>query len=115
VKKPSQSKFLGEFEIVVLASLLRLGDDAYGVSVIKEIEERIGRLVSIGAVYSTLSRLEKKSYVTTRTGEPTAERGGRAKRYFKITAEGQYQLNKSALALHRALDGLSVLPGGSLA
>lgn len=99
---------MGEFEIVMLASLLHLGDDAYGVSIVKDIRERVGRDVSIGAAYSTLARLEKKAYVTSKTGEPTAERGGRAKRYFKVTHAGKEQLNKSVLALHRALEGLPI-------
>lgn len=108
----SKSKFLGEFEIIVLAALLRLGEDAYGVSIINEIETRADRAVTIGALYSTLTRLEKKDYVQGRMGEATAERGGRAKRYFKITAEGQRQLDKSVRVLQQMLQGLPGLPMG---
>lgn len=108
-----KSKFLGEFEMVVLAALIRLGRDAYGVSVMKEIEERAGRTVSIGALYATLNRLEKKGYVQTRMGEATAERGGRAKRFFEITSEGELQMRKSTQALHNMLDGLGVWPEGA--
>ena len=110
----SKSKFLGEFEIIVLAALIRLGDEAYGVSIINEIETRAERSVSIGALYSTLNRLEKKNYVVTRMGEATAERGGRAKRYFNITDEGQKQLDKSLRIFHRMFDGLTAWPKGGV-
>lgn len=110
----NKSKFLGEFEIMVLAALLRLGDLAYGVSILNEIEARAERVVTIGALYSTLNRLEKKHYVKARMGESTSERGGRAKRYFEITAKGQTQLDKSINALHNMLNGLPTLPIGVL-
>jgi len=108
----SKSKFLGEFEIIVLAALLRLGEGAYGVSILKEIEKRADRAVSIGALYSTLNRLEKKEYVRSHMGEATSERGGRAKRYFKVTHLGQQQLDKSLKALHQMLHGLALWPAG---
>lgn len=108
----SKPKFLGEFEIIVLAALIRLGEDAYGVSILNEIENRAGRSVSIGALYSTLTRLEKKHYVKGRMGEATAERGGRAKRYFEITPDGQKQLNKSLTALNNMFNGLDIWPKG---
>jgi len=110
----SKSKFLGEFEIVVLAALLQLGDEAYGVSILREIEKRADRAVSIGALYSTLNRLEKKEYVKSHMGEATLERGGRAKRYFKITSTGQQQLDKSLKSLHQMLDGLQLWPSGAI-
>lgn len=105
-----KSKNLGEFEILVLAALVRLGTDAYGVSIRREIEERAGRSVSVGALYSTLSRLEEKGYVASRMGEATAARGGRAKRYYSIRGEGQAQLEKSAAALGKMLSGLGPWP-----
>ena len=83
---------LGEFEALVLAALLRLGDQAYGVAIRREIEDRTGRSPSIGAVYTTLHRLEGKGLVTSRLGEPTPERGGRAKRYFEARPEGREAL-----------------------
>lgn len=104
----TESKNLGEFEILVLAALIRLGADAYGVTIRSEIEERTGRSVTVGALYSTLTRLEAKSYVTSRVGGATAERGGRAKRFFDITATGQLQLERSLSRLHNMLEG--VLP-----
>ncbi|HEY7450655.1 MAG TPA: helix-turn-helix transcriptional regulator, partial [Vicinamibacterales bacterium] len=67
-----------------MLALVRLNDHAYGVSVRQEIEKRTGRDVSIGAIYATLDRLEAKGYVTSRLGDPTPERGGRSKRFFRV-------------------------------
>ena len=80
--------FLGEFEQVVLLAVARLEGDGYGMTVRREIERRTGRDVSIGAVYATLDRLERKGFVTSRTGDPTPERGGRARRHFELTRSG---------------------------
>lgn len=99
---------LGEFEILVLAALLRCGAGAYGVSVRREIEERTGRSASIGAVYTTLGRLEEKGYVASRVGEPTAERGGRAKRHFQVRAAGRSALIKALEAIDRMTEGLAL-------
>lgn len=85
----------GEFEIIVLATLLRLGDSAYGMRIRQDIEERTGRDVSIGQVYATLRRLKSKGYVATTMGEPSPERGGRAKRYFRLRASGAEALRRS--------------------
>ena len=98
--------YLGEFEHIVLLAVLRLGDTAYGVTVRQEIELRTGRDVSIGAIYATLSRLETKGLVKSRAGEPTAERGGRAKRLFRVTAHGIRSVNEPQRVLRRMLDGL---------
>ncbi|MEL6868291.1 MAG: helix-turn-helix transcriptional regulator [Pseudomonadota bacterium] len=108
-----QAKSLGEFEILILAALIRLGDQAYGVAIRDEIESRSGRPVSIGALYPTLSRLEKKAYVTSSIGEPTAVRGGRAKRYYALTAHGVKQLEKSSHILFKMLHGLPGWPTGT--
>lgn len=86
---------LGEFEQVAMLALIRLKNNAYGVPIRQEISERIGRDVSIGAIYTTLDRLEKKGFVSSYLGEPTPERGGRAKRYFKVEAPGIKALNES--------------------
>lgn len=101
--------YLGEFEHIVLLALLRLGDDAYGVSVRSEIERRTHRDVSIGAVYATLDRMEAKDLVASRVGHPTASRGGRAKRHFQITKRGLTAVNRTHEALRRMSDGLTVL------
>jgi DNA-binding PadR family transcriptional regulator len=97
---------LGSLEHIVLLAVARLGSRAYGVTVRQEIEKRTGRNISIGAIYSTLERLEAKGYVRSFTGEPTAERGGRAKRHFTIEAKGQEALATSYDAIRRMATGL---------
>lgn len=101
--------YLGEFEHLVLLALLRLGDRAYGVTIRKEIESRAERDVALGAVYATLDRLEAKGYVTSTMGEPTSERGGRSKRFFRMSARGISALNQTHAALRRMTEGLSVV------
>ena len=97
---------LGEFEHIVLLALLRLEERAYGVTVRREIQGRIGREVSIGAVYATLDRLQAKGYVNSYHGHPTPERGGRSKRFFRVTAEGMAALSRTHRALERMTEGL---------
>lgn len=101
--------YLGEFEHIIVLALLRLQDRAYGVSVRREIEFRTKREVSIGAVYATLDRLETKGYVTSHRGDPTPERGGRSKRFFRVTAKGVTAVNRTQRALHRMTDGLDLI------
>ena len=81
-------EFLGGFELMVLLALIKLGEDAYGVTVAQEIQASSGRAVAIGSLYLTLKRLEQKKLVASRRGEPTAERGGRAKTHFRVTGKG---------------------------
>ncbi len=95
--------YLGEFEHLVLLAVLRLGDDAYAVPVRDEIEQRTRRSVARGALYTTLDRLEQKGLLRSRVGEPLAERGGRARRYYSLTARGLASLRSA----RRALDELS--------
>jgi DNA-binding PadR family transcriptional regulator len=102
--------YLGEFEQIVLLAVLRLGTDAYGMTIRREIEERAGRSTSIGAVYATLERLETKGYVTSARGEPTPERGGRAKRYYQVEPSGVQALQRSREALERMWRGLAPVP-----
>lgn len=90
---------LGEIEHLVLLALLRLGDHSYGVPILEEIEARTGRSIARAAVYIALRRLEEKGLVTSRMGEATAARGGRAKRYFTLTAAGHRQLAATRSAL----------------
>ena len=85
----------GEFEMVVMLALLHLGDRAYGMTIRLEIEERTGRSVSIGAVYTTLRRLQRKGFVSSQLGEPSPSRGGRAKKYFTLEPEGLEALRRS--------------------
>ena len=110
-----KGKFLGEFELIVLGALMRLGDQAYGVAIINEIENRTGRKVSVGALYATLHRMEKKQYVQSRLGETSAVRGGRAKRFFIVTREGQLQVERSSAVLHKMLHGLPAWTKGATA
>jgi PadR family transcriptional regulator PadR len=101
--------YLGEFEHIVVLALLRLRDRAYGVTVRREIEARISREVSIGAVYATLDRLEAKGYVKSQIGEPTPERGGRSKRFFHVTAKGVTAVNRTHRALESMTAGLGLI------
>jgi PadR family transcriptional regulator, regulatory protein PadR len=79
---------LGEFEYLILTAASRLGEDAYGAAIRQEIEDATGRPCSIGALYTTLDRLEVKGFIKTSMGDPTPQRGGRAKRMVRITANG---------------------------
>jgi PadR family transcriptional regulator PadR len=101
--------YLGEFEHIVVLALLRLEDRAYGVTVRQEIELRTKREVSIGAVYATLDRMETKGYVKSRLGDPTPERGGRSKRFFRVTAKGVAAVNRTQKALQSMTEGLSLI------
>jgi DNA-binding PadR family transcriptional regulator len=98
--------YLGEFELVVMLTLLRLGDEAYGMTIRVEIEERTGRPVSIGAVYTTLRRLERKGLVTSELGEPSPSRGGRAKKFFKLEPAGLEALERSRAMFARLWEGV---------
>lgn len=109
----SARDYLGEFEHIVVLALMRLSDNAYGVTVRQEIANCIGRDVSVGAIYATLERLEIKGYVTSRLGEPTAERGGRSKRLFRVTANGLSAVNRTQRALLSMSEGLNLVGGNS--
>ena len=87
---------LGEFEKLVMLALLHLGDDAYGATIIRELEERTGRATSAGAVYVALRRMEKKGLVASRLGEPSPQRGGRPKRFFTVSGDGVEALRRAA-------------------
>ena len=105
---------LGEFEQIVLLAVLRLKAEAYGASIRAEIAERTGREPTSGALYTTLDRLEKKGLLKSRIGESTPQRGGRAKRYYHLTASGTVAITRSQRAFRNMLQGLK-LPGDSLA
>jgi PadR family transcriptional regulator, regulatory protein PadR len=98
--------FLVDFEQLVLLALLRLAGNAYGLAVQGELTGRAGRTASIGAIYTTLDRLESKGLVESATGESTPERGGRAKRIFKVTAAGRASLRQSIGATRSMASGL---------
>ena len=97
---------LGSLEYIVLLALVRLEENAYGMTVRREIEGRTGRSISIGAIYATLERLQAKGYVRSFVGEPTAERGGRAKRLFRIEADGRRALGTTQEAMQKMAAGL---------
>ena len=101
--------YLGEFEHLVLLALLRLGDRAYGVTVRQELERRAEREASIGAVYATLERLEKKGLAKSSLGDPTPERGGRSKRFFRITADGITAVNATQRVIRNMTQGLGLV------
>ncbi len=85
--------YIGEFEELVLLTIASLGEDAYGVSIKEDIEKRSDRTISIGALHSTITRLEEKALIKSWLGEPTQERGGRRKRLFEITHQGKLSLH----------------------
>src|SRR5687767_15463239 len=106
-------EYLGEFEHIILLAVLRLEHRAYGVTVRQEIQSRIKREVSIGAVYTTLDRLETKGYVKSLQGDPAPERGGRSKRFFHVTPKGLAAVNRTHGALQRMIAGLDLIPSHS--
>lgn len=85
--------YIGEFEELVMLTVAVLGDDAYGVSIKEELESRAGRSISIGALHSTIARLEEKGFLSSYLGGATQERGGRRKRYFQLTHAGKSSLH----------------------
>lgn len=97
---------LGDLEELVLLAVFRLGDHAYGASIRSELESRAGRAPSISTIYVTLLRLEEKGYVTSSLGEPTRERGGKAKRFFKLAPEGIRALESVRRVRERMWEGL---------
>lgn len=105
----SGPKVPGEFEQIVLLAILRLEENAYGVSIREEIRRCIGRTVTPGAIYTTLERLEAKGLVTSTPGEPTAERGGRAKCMYTVTKQGCKLLRQAQLAFRAMAAGLEIL------
>jgi DNA-binding PadR family transcriptional regulator len=100
---------LGEFEQIVLLAILRLREDAYGVSIRSEISVRTGRSATRGALYTTLDRLEEKGLVKSRMGDPTPVRGGRAKRYYKVSGAGMRAIAQAQRAYRQMLAGLEIV------
>ncbi|MGA9671898.1 MAG: PadR family transcriptional regulator [Terracidiphilus sp.] len=93
--------YLGEFELMLLLAVVHLGDQAYGVPISRELEAQRDCEVSVGSVYAALERLEAKGLVDSSLGDPTPERGGKAKRYFRITKEGLRQVHETRRVLTR--------------
>src|SRR5918994_7297431 len=103
--------YLGEFEQVVLLAILRLRDEAYAIPVREEIERRTGRTVARGALYTALERLEAKRCLESRMSAPLAERGGRSRRYFRVTPAGVSAVRASRRALQQLWQGLDEVLG----
>jgi len=99
---------LGEFELIVLLALIRLGSNAYGVPIRCEIEKRARRTVTVGALYRTLDRLESKGYVASWLGDPSPARGGRSKRYFRIEPLGLQALRRTERELAAMWEGIDL-------
>jgi PadR family transcriptional regulator, regulatory protein PadR len=103
--------YLENFDLMLLLALLRLGEDAYGVTIAQELEEQTGREVVVASVYARLERLQERGLVTSSLGDATPERGGRAKRYFRITAAGIREVRDARRSLMNMWKGLPELKG----
>ena len=105
------SEAIGSFELMVLLAVLRSGEDAYGVTIAAAMEESSGHHVLVGSVYAALDRLERRGLLVSRLGQPTAERGGRAKRFFRLTAKGLRDVRQLRGTLLRLWRGLPAFEG----
>ena len=106
-------RLLGGFEHLLLLAVLRLGENAYGASIRRELLERADKDVAVGAIYTGLERLERKGFVESWLGEPTAERGGRAKRFYRVTRLGRAAVEETSRALTQLSAGLRLARGGA--
>jgi PadR family transcriptional regulator PadR len=109
VEVMTERGYLGEFELMILLAVINLGDEAYGVPISRELEKQRGRDVSVGSVYAALDRLENKGLVASSRGDPTPERGGKAKRYFRVTKEGLRQVHETRRVLSKLWQALPEL------
>lgn len=107
-----KGEFLGEFEQMVILAILRLGDDAYGMTVRRELERTAARNVTFGTVYGTLDRLEEKGFVSSRHADPEPVRGGRARRYFRVEPQGELALVRARDMMGRLWDGVQLASDG---
>jgi DNA-binding PadR family transcriptional regulator len=103
---------LGAFDLLIMLALMRLGVPAYGVPIAREIEDASGRVIALATLYAVLARLEKKGLIASHLGEPTAERGGRAKRYFRVTAKGLREVRDTQRVFTSLWQGIPTLKGG---
>jgi PadR family transcriptional regulator PadR len=100
------AKTLGDFETLLLLAVVRLKGQAYGATIHREIETRTGRSIAVGAVYTGLARLQRTGMVTAAVGEPTAERGGRRKKFYRLEPEGSAALAQALQTHHRMTEGI---------
>jgi PadR family transcriptional regulator PadR len=106
-----KGEYLGNFELMLLLALLRLGEGAYGVTIARELEQQTGREVVVASVYATLERLEERGFVSSKLGDATPERGGRAKRHFRITSAGIREVRDARQSLMNLWKNLPELKG----
>ena len=104
----AKGRHLGEFEQLVILALLRLGDEAYGMTVRRELEDTAKRTATLGSVYGTLDRLEEKGLVSSWRADPEPVRGGHPRRYFQVTAEGELALRRAQRMMERMWDGVDL-------
>ena len=109
----AKGDFLGEFEYIVMLSLIRLGSDAYGMTIRQDIEERIGRATAVGAVYAALERLEAKQYISSREAETTRGRGSLSKTYYQVTASGKRAVQQTRAAFRTMEEGTEQVLGST--
>jgi DNA-binding PadR family transcriptional regulator len=107
----SERGYLGEFELMVILAVMQLGEEAYGVPICRELEKHRGREVAVGSVYAALERLERKGLISSSLGDPTPERGGKAKRYFRSTKEGIREAQETRQVLTKMWKNLPRLKG----
>ncbi len=105
-------RLLTDFELMILLAILRVGDDAYGVRIARELEETAGRSAQLAAIYAALDRMESRGLVGSTLGDPTPERGGRAKRLFRVTPKGLAHTKDTQQALTALWRNLPQLRGG---
>lgn len=108
-----RGEYLGEFEQMVMLAVARLGESAYGMAILDEIQARTGTDAAVASVYAALDRLERRGYVASSVGDPTPERGGRAKRFFRIQPAGAFALTRARTALDALWDGLELPVDGA--
>jgi len=107
------SRFLTDYELMIMLAILRLRNDGYGVTITRELEQTAGRQTTLAAVYLALDRLERQGLVTSALGEATPERGGRAKKYFKVTSKGLHAVRATQRAFIALWSGIPQLQGGT--
>jgi len=107
------SRFLTDYELMIMLAILRLRNDGYGVTIARELEQTAGRQTTLAAVYLALDRLERQGLVTSALGEATPERGGRAKKYFKVTSKGLHAVRATHRAFIALWSGIPQLQGGT--
>ena len=109
IEDMGEHTYLGEFELMLLLTIIRLGDAAYGVPLSRELAQQRGRDIPVGSVYAALDRLEAKGFIASYLGESTPERGGRAKRYFRVTRQGLRAVHETRRVLTKLWQSLPAL------